>query len=87
MLFRSNLKTTAESCSRQIRAWANSLQNSDIAGPRRLNDQTRAQYQRRKEQEQAQQNFQEMQRKHLANLPKDHHLRREFERKHGPLPE
>ena len=83
----SNLKTTAESCSRQIRAWANSLQNSDIAGPRRLNDQTRAQYQRRKEQEQAQQNFQEMQRKHLANLPKDHHLRREFERKHGPLPE
>jgi four helix bundle protein len=47
----SNLKATAESTSRQIRAWADSLQNSDIAGPRHLNDRTRADYQRRQERE------------------------------------
>ena len=40
----SNLKSLAESCSRQIRAWADHLQNSDIPGPRHLNDQTRRQY-------------------------------------------
>ena len=40
----SNLKSLAESCSRQIRAWADSLQNSEIKGPRHLNDQTRGRY-------------------------------------------
>jgi hypothetical protein len=33
-----------ESCSRQIRAWADSLQNSDIKGQRHLTDQARRQY-------------------------------------------
>ena len=47
----SDLKSIAESCSRQLRAWADSLQNSDIAGPRHLNDQTRANYQKRKTRE------------------------------------
>jgi four helix bundle protein len=41
----SDLKSLAESCSRQIRAWADSLQNSDIKGQRRLNDQSRIRYQ------------------------------------------
>jgi len=40
----SELTSLAESCSRQIRAWADSLQNSDIQGPRHLNDKTRRQY-------------------------------------------
>jgi four helix bundle protein len=40
----SNLKSTAESCSRQLRAWADSLQNSSIQGPRHLNNKTRAAY-------------------------------------------
>jgi four helix bundle protein len=40
----SNLKSQAESCSRQIRGWADSLQNSDIAGQRRLTDQSRIAY-------------------------------------------
>jgi four helix bundle protein len=40
----SNLIPLAESCSRQIRAWADSLQNSDIKGQRHLNDQTRRSY-------------------------------------------
>lgn len=33
-----------ESVSRQLRAWADSLQNSDIKGQRHLNDETRAAY-------------------------------------------
>lgn len=39
-----DLKLLAESCSRQIRAWADSLQNTDIKGQRHLNDQTRGRY-------------------------------------------
>lgn len=34
----SNFKSLAESCSRQLRAWADSLQNSEIKGQRHLND-------------------------------------------------
>jgi four helix bundle protein len=41
----SNLKSLAESCSRQIRAWTNDLQNSDIKGQRHLNDKIRIVYQ------------------------------------------
>ena len=41
----SNLKSTAESCSRQLRGWADHLQNSKIKGQRHLNDNTRKQYQ------------------------------------------
>ncbi|HUU89760.1 MAG TPA: four helix bundle protein [Phycisphaerae bacterium] len=37
----SDLKSQAESISRQLRAWADSLQNSDIPGQRYLTDQTR----------------------------------------------
>lgn len=40
----SDLISLAESCSRQIRGWADSLQNSDIAGQRRLNDKARTAY-------------------------------------------
>ena len=40
----SDLKSSVESCSRQIRGWANSLQNSNIKGQRHLNDQTRSAY-------------------------------------------
>lgn len=44
----SGLKALAESCSRQIRAWADHLQNSDIKGPRHLDDRARRQYEGRK---------------------------------------
>ena len=37
----SNLKSLAESIARQLRAWADSLQNSDIKGQRYLTDKTR----------------------------------------------
>jgi four helix bundle protein len=41
----SDLKLLAESCSRQIRAWADNLQNSDIKGQRHLTDGSKEQYQ------------------------------------------
>lgn len=44
----SDLKSLAESCSRQIRAWADHLQNTDIQGPRHLNDKTRGRYEDQK---------------------------------------
>ena len=37
----SHLKSLAESCSRQLRGWADSLQNSPIRGPWHLNDKPR----------------------------------------------
>ena len=49
----SNLKSLAESCSRQIRAWADNLQNSDIKGQRHLNDRTRHHYEQKKSAEEA----------------------------------
>jgi four helix bundle protein len=39
----TNLKLIAESCSRQIRAWADSLQNSEIKGQRHLTEKSRRQ--------------------------------------------
>ena len=68
----SNLKSLAESCSRQLRAWADSLQNSDITGPRHLNDQSRANYQKRKARESGAAGFQQLLQQHL---PPDHPLR------------
>jgi len=44
----AELKSLAENCSRQLRGWADSLQNSDIKGQRHLNDNSRTQYQHRK---------------------------------------
>lgn len=43
----SNLKSQAEAISRQLRAWADSLQNSEITGQRYLNDDIRTQTARR----------------------------------------
>ena len=40
----SDLIALAESCSRQIRGWADSLQNTDIRGQRHLTDQSRREY-------------------------------------------
>lgn len=44
----SNLKSLAEGCSRQLRGWADSLQNSTIKGQRHLNDASRAKFDKRK---------------------------------------
>jgi four helix bundle protein len=47
----SDLKLLSENCSRQIRGWADQLQNTDIKGQRHLNDQTRGRYEARKDAE------------------------------------
>jgi four helix bundle protein len=65
----SNLKSTAQSCSRQLRAWADSLQNSDIKGQRHLNQRSRAQFEQK-------QKAAEFRKQMLAMLPADHPLRR-----------
>jgi four helix bundle protein len=44
----SDFKSRSESISRQIRAWANCLQNSEITGQRHLNDRSRSQYEEKK---------------------------------------
>jgi len=69
----SDLKSLAESCSRQLRAWADSLQNSDITGQRHLNEHTRANYEKRKSREKGVAAFNELLAQHL---PPDHPLRR-----------
>ena len=65
----SNLKSIAESCSRQLRAWADHLQNSDIKGQRHLNEKTRRQYQ-------ADQTAREFESELNKRLPPGHPLRK-----------
>lgn len=52
----SNLKSSAESISRQIRGWTNVLQNTPIRGQRHLNDRTKSAF----EQDKSRSAFQEM---------------------------
>jgi four helix bundle protein len=66
------LQGLAESCSRQIRAWAESLQNSSIKGPRHLNEKARQAEENRKR-------ATETQKRLLRMLPPDHPLRRDAE--------
>ena len=47
----SDLKSKAESISRQLRAWADALQNTDIRGTRYLTDKSRLADERRRERE------------------------------------
>ena len=68
----SNLKSTAESCSRQLRGWADSLQNSEIKGQRHLNRRTR-------EQEEQTKKAKSLQKDLLRKLPPGHPLRRDAE--------
>ena len=65
----SNLKSTAENCSRQLRAWADSLQNSEIKGQRHLNNRVRGEDEQKRK-------AAALQKKLLANLPVNHPLRR-----------
>jgi four helix bundle protein len=56
----SNLKSLVESCSRQLRAWANTLQNSDIKGQRHLTDAVRREQDARRRSSAFQQRLQAM---------------------------
>jgi len=66
----SNLKSLAESCSRQLRAWADSLQNSDIKGQRHLTDKSRQADDQKKR-------AAEFQKTLLRKLPPGHPLRKD----------
>ncbi len=81
----SDLKSIAESCSRQLRAWADSLQNSDIKGQRHLNDHSREQWRKRTQYKASRQQFEEAERAIVSKLPPDHPARIEYERRHGPV--
>ncbi len=65
----SNLKSVAESCSRQLRGWADSLQNSDIKGQRHLNQSTRTAAERH-------QRHEEFLKELNARLPQNHPARK-----------
>ena len=62
----------AESCSRQLRAWADSLQNSDIKGQRHLTDKTRQEGEQKKR-------AAAFQKELLSKLPPGHPLRKAAE--------
>jgi four helix bundle protein len=68
----SNLKSLAESCSRQLRGWADSLQNSEIKGQRHLNAGTRRQDDQKKRAE-------KFRKENLLRLPPGHPLRKDAE--------
>lgn len=68
----SRLKSLAESCSRQLRAWADQLQNSDIKGQRHLTERSRQEVEEKKRAE-------NVQRELLRRLPQDHPLRKDAE--------
>jgi len=70
----SNLKSLAESCPRQLRAWADHLQNSEIKGQRHLNENTRKHLRAKKDAEAFERELQE-------RLSPSHPLRSRDDRK------
>jgi four helix bundle protein len=75
------LQSDCERISRQLHGWAQSLQNSDIRGPRHLSDQSRNEYQMQKEREASQRQRQEFHRQLEARLKEE--ARRRAERGAG----
>lgn len=67
----ARLATLAENCSRQLRGWADSLQNTDIAGPRHLNEKSRADFEFRKRRREGDDFLRQLLEQHL---PADHPL-------------
>jgi four helix bundle protein len=68
----SKLTSMAESCSRQLRGWADALQNSDIKGQRHLTAQSRQEAERKKR-------ATAFEKELLRNLPAWHPKRQEAE--------
>jgi len=71
----------AESCSRQLRVWADALQNSEIKGPRHLNKGSRASYERAKEQKVMRAKGEAMEREILERMPDGHPFKEEMRRR------
>ena len=68
----SNLESIAESCAKQLRGWADSLQNSDIKGQRHLTDKFRREDDQKKR-------AAALRKELLRRLPPGHPLRKEAE--------
>lgn len=68
----SNLKSSAENISRQLRGWADSLQNSDIKGPRYLTEQVKRSSQAAKERAEFMNEFRRAQEMNIANAKTRH---------------
>lgn len=81
----SNLKSLAESCSRQLRGWADALQNSDIKGQRHLNDQSRKEWEMKNTRERNAETFAAREREIISRLSPDDPARRLWEQRNGPL--
>lgn len=81
----SNLKSVAESCSRQLRAWADSLQNSEIEGQRHLNDKSRENWRKKRDTDDRSAAFREMERGMIAKMPKEAPARQLWESRNGPV--
>lgn len=81
----SDLKSLAEACSRQLRGWADSLQNSEIKGPRHLNDKSRADWEKANHQKKGAASFAAREREMIAKLDPSHPARLEWHRRNGPL--
>ena len=64
----SNLKLQAENISRQLRAWADSLQNSEIKGQRYLTDKTRRTEKSKREREEFAAELRRMQEENIERL-------------------
>jgi four helix bundle protein len=78
-------KILAESCSRQLRAWADSLQNSEITGQRHLNEKSRKDWDKKHDKAEGIKRLDQMQIELVSKLPIGHPVRRQWEQKHGPL--
>ena len=70
----NELIACAGSCSRQLRGWADSLQNSDIQGQRHLNERTRRDYDQKKRSA-------EFRKELLLKLPATHPLRKDAQQR------
>lgn len=67
----SSIAELAESCGRQLRAWADQLQDSDIEGQRHLNTQSKANFQKRQDLQKEKASFRDRVRAHVEQLPDD----------------
>jgi four helix bundle protein len=65
----SDLKSIATNCARQLRGWADSLQNCEIKGQRHLDQASRERYEQKRRAIACQKRL-------LENLPPDHPLRK-----------
>ena len=74
----SNLISVVESCSRQLRSWADTLQNSAIPGQRRLTEASRRQFEQKKR-------AVEFDKLLLQRLPPNHPLRRAAEERESEI--